>query len=96
MNVDVIALRGVAARIAGQHDAIVRQAQALEALEAGTATSGREYGAVGAGYVELMRGHVVQSVQEFAAEVRTVAGTVSATVTQYLSTEHHNAKRLRS
>ena len=94
MDIDVAELRAAAARIAGQHDPIVRQAERLEAFAAGPATSGRDYAAAGQRYASTMRGTVAQSIQEFAAEVRAVASTVSATVNDYAATENANTRRL--
>ena len=96
MDVDVDELRSATARIAAQHDAIAHQAQSVEAFQAGPATTGRDYAAQGARYAGLMRGDVIQALQEFAAEVRLVASTLTATVDQYVSTERGNSSRLSS
>jgi hypothetical protein len=96
MDVDVAELRRACARIAATHDAIVRQAQAVDALQAGVATCGRDYAPAGAGYVDALRGTVVQALQGFAAQVRAVASTLSATVEEYGATEHANTRRLTS
>ena len=94
MDVDTAELRSAEGRIAAQHDPLARQAQHLEDVSAGPGTSGRDYAAEGQRFVSLMRGTLAQSVQESAAEVRSVASTLEATVEQYVATERANGRRL--
>ena len=96
MDVDVAEMRAAATRVSAQHDAITHQAYVLDGFTPGAGCSGPDYAAAGRRSAEIMRGTVVQAVQEFGAETRAVASTLTATVNQYVATEGANSRRLTS
>jgi hypothetical protein len=96
MSLDVDAVDRIAARIDGQHDLVVAQAQAVDRVQAGPACSGRRYPELGERYVRTLRVHLVQALQTLAAETRLVAAAVQASAGDYVGGETAAARRLRS